>query len=96
MNSKNKTKQQENLTKSQDTTKMTQEISKGMPISEILDSYPEKSELLAEIMFDFGIHCVGCGASMFETLEEGVLGHGFTEKELNKLVKDLNEAIAQP
>ncbi|HLD98368.1 MAG TPA: iron-sulfur cluster assembly accessory protein, partial [Candidatus Nanoarchaeia archaeon] len=41
----------------------------------------------------FGIHCVGCGASGFETLEEGVLGHGFSEEELDILVNNLNKAI---
>lgn len=71
----------------------TRSITKDMPIAEILDSFPDKSMLISEILIDFGIHCVGCGASSFETLEEGVLGHGFTEEELNMLVHDLNKVI---
>ncbi|PIN94440.1 hypothetical protein COU53_03420 [Candidatus Pacearchaeota archaeon CG10_big_fil_rev_8_21_14_0_10_30_48] len=68
-------------------------INKEMVIAEILAEHPEKAHLLSEIMMEFGIHCIGCGASGFETLEQGVLGHGFSEKELNKLVSDLNKAI---
>jgi len=72
----------------------TQTINKDMIISEILAEHPEKSQILSEIMMDFGIHCVGCGAAGFETLEQGVLGHGFSEKDLNKLIVDLNKAIS--
>ncbi len=69
-------------------------IHKDMPIAEVLASFPEKARLLSEILIDFGIHCVGCGAATFETLEEGVLGHGFSEEELNNLVIDLNKAVS--
>ena len=68
-------------------------ITKDMVIGEILSLHPEKSPLLAEIMMDFGIHCVGCGAASFETLEQGVLGHGFSEDQLDNLVNSLNNAI---
>ena len=70
------------------------EIHKDIPIAEILAAHPEKVQLLSEILMDFGIHCIGCGASTFETLEEGVLGHGFSESDLNKLIADLNKAIS--
>lgn len=68
-------------------------ITKEMIIQDILAEHPEKAMFLSEILMDFGIHCVGCGASGFETLEEGVLGHGFSEDELDLLVSDLNKAI---
>ena len=71
----------------------TQKITKNMLIAEILAENPEKAQLLSEIMIDFGIHCVGCGASAFETLEQGVLGHGYSEADLNKLVKQINEVL---
>ena len=71
------------------------EITKEMAIGNILAEHPEKVHLLSEIMLDFGIHCVGCGAATFETLEQGVLGHGFSEEELNKLVVELNKAIKE-
>ena len=73
--------------------KQIQKISKDTIISEILAINPLKSRLLTEMLLEFGIHCIGCGASTFETLGQGVLGHGYSEKQLNKLIDDLNKAI---
>ena len=73
--------------------KQTHKITKNILIAEILAENPEKAQLLSEIMIDFGIHCVGCGAAAFETLEQGVLGHGFSEEELNRLILLLNQTI---
>jgi iron-sulfur cluster assembly protein len=73
---------------------MEQKITKDMIIADILEDNFEKADLLSEIMMDFGIHCVGCGASGFETLEEGVLGHGFSEQDLDLLIQRLNKVIS--
>jgi len=70
-----------------------QKLSRDTIISEILEKNPSKSRLLTEMLLDFGIHCVGCGASTVETLGQGVLGHGYNEDQLNKLVDDLNKVI---
>ena len=70
-------------------TEVKQLITKDMTIGDVVAKYPSCIEVLQSA----GVHCVGCGASTFETLEQGVLGHGFSEKELNKLVSDLNKAI---
>ena len=70
-----------------------QQVNKDTMISNILMIDPKKADLLTEIMLEFGIHCVGCGASNFETLEQGVLGHGYSEKDLDKLITDLNKAL---
>ena len=71
----------------------TRKITRDMLIAEILAENPAKAQLLSEMMIDFGIHCVGCGAAAFETLEQGVLGHGFSEEDLKNLVKQINEAL---
>ena len=71
----------------------TRKITKDMLIAEILAENPAKAQLLSEMMIDFGIHCVGCGAAAFETLEQGVLGHGFSEEDLKNLVKQINEVL---
>ena len=68
-------------------------ISKDTKIGDVSLINPSKSKLLNQIMSEFGIHCTTCGAASFETLEQGVLGHGFSEKDLNKLITDLNKAI---
>ena len=64
-------------------------ISKGMLIADIVDEHPD----LVPVIMDYGVHCVGCGASMFETLEEGFMGHGMEDDEINKIVDDLNGFI---
>ncbi|MEK6862175.1 MAG: iron-sulfur cluster assembly accessory protein [Nanoarchaeota archaeon] len=66
-------------------------VTRDMRIGDIVNKYPEAISTLMEN----GIHCVGCGASGFETLEQGVLGHGYSEKQLNKLLKDVNIVISK-
>ncbi len=65
-----------------------------MYVAEILVDNPEKARLISEVLTEFGINCVGCGAAAYETLEQGVLGHGFSKKDLDKLVVDLNKAVS--
>jgi hybrid cluster-associated redox disulfide protein len=66
-------------------------ISKGMLIADVVDEHPD----LVPAIMDYGVHCVGCGAAMFETLEEGFMGHGMEDEEITKIVDDLNELIKQ-
>lgn len=66
-------------------------ISKDMIILDIVDKYP----YLAEYIMDYGVHCVGCGIAAFETLEQGFLGHGMSEEELDKIILELNKVIAE-
>lgn len=58
-------------------------ITKDMVISDVVKEFPETME----VFFGYGIHCVGCHNSMFETIEQGAELHGFDVKEL---VDDLN------
>jgi iron-sulfur cluster assembly accessory protein len=62
-----------------------------MTIGDILKNHPEA----VEIMLSYGLHCVGCQVQFWETLEGGCLGHGFDEKKINDLVKDINAAITE-
>ncbi len=71
----------------------TTSITKDTRISDILTHYPSKARTLARLMTDFGIHCVGCGASTHESLEQGVLGHGFSKSDLAELLDQLNQAL---
>lgn len=64
-------------------------ISKTMLISEIVDEHPD---IVPEIM-NKGMHCIGCGASAFETLEEGFMMHGMDPSEIDKTINELNKII---
>jgi iron-sulfur cluster assembly accessory protein len=73
--------------------KMDQTIHRHMTIENILMDFPTKAMALSEAMANAGLHCVGCGAATFETLEQGVFGHGFTEEELQSLLAELNSIV---
>ena len=70
-------------------------ITKEMTIEEILKDFPQKSQKLAQELTQSGLNCVGCGAATWETLESGVLGHGFTELQLEALVERLNTILQE-
>lgn len=59
------------------------EITKNTKIGELLESAPEKAEILLEA----GMHCLGCPASQAETLEEACDVHGIN---VDELVSKLN------
>jgi iron-sulfur cluster assembly protein len=74
---------------------MSEQITKEMTIDEIFTSFPARGQRLAQEMMNAGLNCVGCGASVWETLEAGMLGHGFSEADLEKLLKRLNAILAE-
>lgn len=49
------------------------------------------NENAAEILFERGLSCIGCPMAMEETLEEGCLAHGMNKKDIEILIKKLNE-----
>ena len=62
-------------------------ITKDTGIIEAVQNHPEILQVFAE----YGLGCVGCMAARFETLEQGAAAHGI---DIEALVADLNEAIA--
>ena len=60
-----------------------------MTLGEAIQKSPES----AEIMMNYGLHCVGCHVASWETIEQGALGHGMSNKEIEKMVKEINETI---
>lgn len=67
-------------------TKKPATIEKTMMIADIIHLVPES----AELMLEAGLHCIGCHANPYETLEEGMLGHGYIEKDIDALVQKIN------
>jgi iron-sulfur cluster assembly accessory protein len=74
---------------------IAQKISKEMTIEEIFARFPHKSQKLAQEMTNRGLHCVGCGAAVWETLEAGMLSHGFSLEDVEEMVTRLNEILAE-
>lgn len=60
------------------------EIKKEMLIGDLVRNFPNS----AEVLYSFGLHCVGCPSSQAESLEEAAYVHGF---DVEKLIAKLNE-----
>ncbi len=74
---------------------MEQTITRDMTIEEVFKRFPSKAQKLAQEMTNRGLHCVGCSASTWETIEAGILGHGMGEEDLEDLLKSLNAVLAE-
>jgi len=72
-----------------------QKISAEMTIAEILSSFPQQSQRLAQAITSAGLNCVGCNAATWETLEGGMLSHGMARTAIEALVRKLNDILAE-
>ncbi len=61
-------------------------ITKDMLIGDILRAYPEAAQILPQ----FGMHCIGCMAARGETIGEACVVHGL---EVDEVLEALNAAI---
>jgi hybrid cluster-associated redox disulfide protein len=59
-------------------------ITKDMFIGQLLKEKPEA----AEILFQYGMGCIGCPSAQMESLEQAAAVHGI---DLEELLKSLNE-----
>lgn len=66
-----------------------------MTIEEILGMFPNKAQKLSQEITNAGLHCVGCHAATWETLEGGMFGHGKSAKEVENLVNRLNALLEE-
>jgi len=63
-------------------------ISKEMPIAEIVQNHPET----IRVFFSHGLMCIGCPAARLETIEQGALAHGI---DVDELVNDLDTVVQE-
>jgi len=64
-----------------------EKITKEMNIRDIMHKKPAA----APVMIEHGLHCVGCMAAQFESLAEGAQAHGMSEKEIDKMIDEINK-----
>lgn len=67
------------------------QVTKTMSMGEIVAKYPQSIPIVQSV----GLHCAGCMVSYIETLEQGCLGHGMSEDEIDLLVKRINQSIVE-
>ena len=70
-------------------------VRRDMTIENILGLFPHKAQRLSQEITNAGLHCIGCHAATWETLEAGMMGHGKTEDEINRLVDRLNALLEE-
>lgn len=61
-------------------------ITQKTKLSKITEINPNATEIL----FEQGMHCIGCTMAGDENLEEGCIAHGMNKNEIKELVKKLN------
>lgn len=71
-------------------------ISRHMTIEDILSMFPYKAQKLSQEITNAGLHCVGCHAAVWETLEAGMMTHGKTDAQIDELVRRLNVLLEEP
>jgi hybrid cluster-associated redox disulfide protein len=64
-------------------------ITKDMNLGEVVFKYPEA----AEVLTDYGLSCVGCFASSFDTIEQGAKIHELSDEELEDMLGRINEVV---
>jgi hybrid cluster-associated redox disulfide protein len=68
---------------------MADKITKGMTLGDIISKYPETME----IMMKYGLHCIGCHVAAWESLEQGAKAHGMSDKNIESMLKEMNEMV---
>ena len=62
-------------------------FTKKMNMGKIIEKFPQSGDIMAK----HGIHCIGCHMSPYETLEAGCKSHGMNDKDIDKIIKEINE-----
>ncbi len=70
-------------------TELNGKITRDSTIGDVVQEHPE----IIETLTSFGVHCVGCHVSPFETLEMGFKGHGMSDEDVEEAVIKLNQVI---
>ena len=68
---------------------LKQFITKDITIGDMVKQFPAS----AEIVTKYGVHCVGCHVSPYETLEMGLKGHGYDDAKVEQIVSEVNQAL---
>ncbi|MGQ4911898.1 MAG: DUF1858 domain-containing protein [Candidatus Thorarchaeota archaeon] len=67
---------------------MSKQINKEMSITEVTMRWPET----VGTFMQHGLHCIGCAAARFETIEQGAMAHGVDP---DALIEALNETVEE-
>lgn len=74
-------------------SKLNSKITRDWTIEKILRGFPDKSQKLSSALTRAGLACASCQAATWETLEAGMLGHGFEDEAIDRLLDELNDIL---
>ena len=66
------------------TANQTPLVTKDTTVGDMVAKYPKT----INVMMSHGLHCIGCAANPYETVENGALGHGMAPEEFAQLLKE--------
>lgn len=66
-------------------------ITRDTTLGEIVSKWPQAAALLTER----GLHCVGCHIAAWESIAAGAAAHGMSDKEIDRLIAELNRVIRE-
>lgn len=61
--------------------------------SDLLINIAKDSPRAAELLTEYGLHCLTCFLKEYETLEVGAQVHGMTDDELDNMIKEINTQL---
>jgi hybrid cluster-associated redox disulfide protein len=64
-------------------------VTKDSNLAEVIFKYPQA----AEVLTDYGLHCVGCFASSFDSIKDASAIHNMSMEEIDEMVERVNEVI---
>jgi len=64
-------------------------VTRKTNIAELIANHPDA----AEVFLAFGLNCVGCFASHFDTIEEGAKVHQMIDEEIDEMIEELNMVV---
>lgn len=69
--------------------KTKQKITKDTNIRELITKYPQTTPILLE----YGLHCVGCTANIYDTMELGARAHGLSDQGIKEMIENINKVL---
>ena len=76
---------------SDDARKQYPYVNRDSNMAHIANEYPEA----ARIMTEYGLHCIGCFANTYDTVETGTMLHGMDAEEIDAMLSEINAAVAK-
>ena len=62
-------------------------INKDSTFQDIIMDCPQAGKVL----FEYGMHCIGCHLSASETLEQGAKSHGLNDNQIKEIIDKINK-----